>query len=308
MLEPLHACNLRCAGCGRIREYADTVHQRMTVEECLDSVDECGAPVVSVCGGEPLIYRELRELLEGILQRKKHIYLCTNGVLLEEKAAELPCDPRLYINVHLDGMEASHDASVQKEGVFSKAVKGIEAAKSRGFRVYSNTTIYKQTDMHEIAVLFDYLRELDVDGFMLSPAFGYASVEEEEGGTDDLFLTREEVHERFKEAESLLGHHRLTASPIFMDFLTGRRDLTCASWANPTRNVRGWKGPCYLLTDQHYATYQELIDSTDWDALGPGRDPRCTHCLTHCGFEPAAVLEANRHVRDMVRMAVWQMG
>lgn len=280
----------------------------MSVQECLDSVDECGAPVVSVCGGEPLIYRELTKLLDGILWRKKHIYLCTNGVLLEEKVDSLPRDSRLYINVHLDGMEFSHDASVRKKGVFASAVRGIIAAKERGFRVYSNTTVYKETDMNEIAVLFDYLTELDVDGFMLSPAFGYAAVEKDDRNpAEELFLTREEIHARFQEAEAILGGRRLTTSPIFMDFLTGRRPLTCAAWANPTRNVRGWKGPCYLLTDAHYQTYAELVNSTDWDSLGPGRDPRCAHCLTHCGFEPAAVLEANRHLRDMVRMAVWQM-
>lgn len=280
----------------------------MSVQECLDSVDECGAPVVSVCGGEPLIYRELTKLLDGILWRKKHIYLCTNGVLLEEKVDSLPRDSRLYINVHLDGMEFSHDASVRKKGVFASAVRGIIAAKERGFRVYSNTTVYKETDMNEIAVLFDYLTELDVDGFMLSPAFGYATVEKDDRNpAEELFLTREEIHARFQEAEAILGGRRLTTSPIFMDFLTGRRPLTCAAWANPTRNVRGWKGPCYLLTDAHYQTYAELVNSTDWDSLGPGRDPRCAHCLTHCGFEPAAVLEANRHLRDMVRMAVWQM-
>ncbi len=280
----------------------------MTVEECLSAVDECGAPVVSVCGGEPLIHGDLPELLAEILGRRKHVYLCTNGLLLEEKAAVLPRDPRLYINVHLDGMEASHDVSVCKKGVFAAAVRGINAARGLGFRVYTNTTVYKRTDMNEIAVLFGYLSELGVDGFMLSPAFGYAAVEDDDGKpAEDLFLIREEVHARFREAEALLGDHRLTASPIFMDFLTGRRALTCAAWANPTRNIRGWKGPCYLLTDAHYGTYAELLESTDWESLGPGKDPRCANCLTHCGFEPAAVLEANRHVRDMFRMAVWQM-
>jgi len=309
MLEPLHACNLSCTGCGRIREYAETANKRMSVEECLGAVDECGAPVVSICGGEPLIYPELEELVQKILERRKHIYLCTNGVLLEEKLGLFRPSDRFFINVHLDGMEATHDMLVQREGVFAAAMRGIQAAKRAGFIVCTNTTLYRQTDLHEIAVLFEFLAQHQVDGFLLSPSYGYEAIQQAEPeSAEAIFMTREEIHEKFRRATALLGHHRLMTSPFYLEFLQGRRELNCAAWANPTRNIRGWKGPCYLITDRHHATYRELVEETDWDHLGPGSDPRCEHCLVHCGFEPAAVLAANRRLRDMMRMAVWQMG
>lgn len=308
MLEPLHACNLSCKGCGRIREYAGTIHSRLSIDRCLAAVDECGAPITSICGGEPLIYPGIEELVEKILARQKHVYLCTNGLLLERKLPGLPRSDRLFVNVHLDGMEATHDRAVGREGVFAAAVAGIRAAKAAGLRVCTNTTIYKQTEMHEIAVLFEYLTELGVDGLMISPAYGYAAVHQANpGGAEGIFMTRGEVHEKFGRARRLLQRFRLTASPIYVDFLCGRRELECAAWANPTYNVRGWRGPCYLVADAHYETYRDLLESTDWGRLGPGCDPRCGHCLVHCGFEPAAVLAANKRFRDIFRMAVWQM-
>jgi len=306
MLEPLFACNLRCTGCGRIREYADWVHQRLSVEACLAALDECGAPIVSICGGEPLIYPEIGELVREIVARRKHIYLCTNGVALAEKLPLFAPSSRLSINVHLDGMEATHDAIVGRPGVFAAATSGIKAAKAAGFQVCTNTTVYRQTDTGEVAVLFDYLAELGVDGLMLSPAYAYEAVREDvAAAADDVFMTRGEIHKKFRRLRELVGRHRLVTSPVYFDFLCGRRSLRCAAWANPTYNVRGWKGPCYLVTDRHYATYRELLDATDWDRLGPGEDPRCEHCLVHCGFEPAAVLSASP--RDVARMAVWQM-
>ncbi len=308
MLEPLHACNLRCTGCGRIREYADTMQCRLSVDECMAALDACGAPIVSVCGGEPLIYPELGELLGKILATKHHAYLCTNGLLLEEKLPAIPRDGRLFINVHLDGMQQSHDAAVEREGTFQRAVDGIRAAVAAGHRVCTNTTIYKETDMHEIAVLFEYLTELGVEGLMISPAYGYQAVQDDSDAAGaDLFMTRDEVHAKFRQARELLGHFKLTASPVYLEFLCGQRELRCAAWANPTYNVRGWRGPCYLVGDAHYATYAELVEATDWDHLGPGNDPRCEHCLVHCGFEPAAVLAANGSMRDMLKMAVWQL-
>ncbi len=307
MLEPLHACNLKCAGCGRIREYADTVSDRLSIDECLASVDECEAPIVSVCGGEPLIYPGVEELLQKILDRRKHIYLCTNGLLLRKKLPVLPRDKRLFINVHVDGMEATHDRMVGSDGVFAQAMCGIRAAVEAGFSVCTNTTVYRDTDPHEIAVLMDFLTEIGVSGFMLSPAYGYQAVEADDAdAAERIFMTRGEVHEKFRQAEPLLGRFRLFTSPVYLEFLRGQRELTCAAWANPTRNVRGWKGPCYLITDDHYRTYAELLEATDWDHVGPGHDPRCEHCLVHCGFEPAAVLAANRRLRDMLKMAAWQ--
>jgi len=308
MLEPLHACNLSCSGCGRIREYADTVDQRLSVEECLDALGECGAPIVSICGGEPLIYPDIELLVAKILAARKHVYLCTNGLLLEKRLHGFPPGHRLMINVHLDGMEATHDRMANRRGVFAAAVRGIEAAKRAGFVVCTNTTVYKDTDMHEIAVLFAYLTQLGVDGLMISPAYGYQAVEQSNpDGAADIFMTRAEVRRKFRRARNLLARFKLTASPIYMDFLYGRRDLPCAAWANPTYNVRGWRKPCYLIADDHYRTYRELVDKTDWERLGPGEDPRCEHCLVHCGFEPAAVLAADRRIGDILRMAVWQM-
>ena len=308
MLEPLHACNLSCVGCGRIREYADTIHSRLSIDQCLAVVGECGAPIVSICGGEPLIYPNVEQLVEKILNRRKHIYLCTNGLLLEKRLHGLRPDKRLFINVHIDGMEEPHDRLVQREGVFAAAIRGVVAAKAAGFRVCTNTTIYQNTDMYEVAALFEYLTELGVDGLMISPAYGYEAVHQANpNGAQEIFMTREQVHGKFRQARPLLRRFKLVASPIYMEFLCGERELQCAAWANPTYNVRGWRGPCYLLGDAHYRTYQELLDATDWDRLGPAGDPRCEHCLVHCGFEPAAVFAANKHLRDVLRMAIWQM-
>jgi hopanoid biosynthesis associated radical SAM protein HpnH len=309
MLEPLHACNLSCAGCGRLREYADTIDQRLSLAQCLAAVDECGAPITSICGGEPLVYADVEKLVANLVLRRKHVYLCTNGVLLKKRLAGLRPSSRLFINVHLDGMEETHDRLVGREGVFAAAVEGIAAARSAGFQVCTNTTIYRDTDMREIAVLFGYLEELGVGGLMISPAFGYAAVRDSDPhGADRLFMTRDEIREKFQAAKGFLERYRLTASPLYLEFLCGQRELRCAAWANPTFNVRGWRGPCYLLGDAHYASYRELVRATDWSRCGPGGDPRCTNCLVHCGFEPAAVLRPNKGFRDLWRMAAWQMG
>lgn len=322
MLEPLHACNLRCSGCGRIREYADTIGKRMTVDDCVDSIVECGTPIVSICGGEPLIYPEIVELVDRTLRLGKHIYLCTNGQLMEEKLDDFirlshknkRTKSRLFWNVHLDGMETTHDAITEKNGAFAKAVEGIQAAKEARFYVYTNTTLYKQTEVDELVVLGELLELAGVDGMMIAPGYGYEAVVREESGEnglpvveeDSFFLTREETYKKFKEVRKKLGRFRITATPIYLDFLCGEYDLPCAAWANPTRNIKGWKGPCYLVTDRHYPTYRELVETTDWNAIGPGNDPRCEHCMMHCGFEPAAVLFGNR-IRDLIRLAAWQM-
>jgi hopanoid biosynthesis associated radical SAM protein HpnH len=308
MLEPLHACNLSCAGCGRIREYADTMSRRLTITECLAAANECKAPIVSICGGEPLIYPDIEALVESLIAQGKHIYLCTNGLLLERKLSGLQPSNHLFINVHLDGMETTHDRMVEREGVFSAAIRGIQAAKKAGFMVCTNTTIYKDTDMHEIAVLFAYLSELGIDGMMISPAYGYEAVfQNDQHAAEQIFLTREEVQEKFRLAKELLDKFKLTASPIYLQFLRGERELQCAAWANPTYNVRGWRGPCYLRGDAHYRTYRELIEATDWKRLGPGNNLHCEHCMVHCGFEPAAVLLANKSLSDILRLALWQM-
>lgn len=320
MLEPLHACNLHCSGCGRIREYADTVGQRMSVEECLDSIKECGAPIVSICGGEPLIYPDIVELVDRTLKLGKHIYLCTNGQLMEKNLDDFirlshknrRVKNRLFWNVHLDGMEATHDAITEKVGSFAKAVEGIKAAKEARFFVYTNTTLYRQTEIEKLVMLCELLELIGVDGMMMAPGYGYEAVKAEtnENGQlhlaeESFFLTRKKTQEKFKQVREKLSRFRITATPIYLDFLCGERDLPCAAWANPTRNVMGWKGPCYLVTDRHYETYRELINLTDWSAIGPDKDPRCEHCMMHCGFEPAAVLFGNR-LRDLIRLGAWQ--
>jgi hopanoid biosynthesis associated radical SAM protein HpnH len=308
MLEPLHACNLTCTGCGRIREYSQTIKEKLTVRECLASVDECGAPIVSICGGEPMIYPEIGRLVRGILQRRKHIYLCTNGMFIEKRLHEFRPTSRFFFNVHLDGLEETHDLAVERTGVFRAAIKGIQSAKKAGFQVCTNTTIYKETDLSEIDRLFAFLSRLGVDGFMLSPAYGYAAVRETNPtGAAEIFMTRDDVRAKFREASRLLGKYKLASSPVYLEFLSGQRELMCTAWGNPTRNVRGWKGPCYLITDQHHATFRGLMDDTPWQNYGRGRDPRCEHCLVHCGYEPSAALGVNKKRGDGLKMLKWQL-
>jgi hopanoid biosynthesis associated radical SAM protein HpnH len=308
MLEPLHACNLTCTGCGRIREYESTIKQKLSVAECLASVDEAGAPIVSICGGEPLIYPGIGELAKGILQRRKHIYLCTNGVFLKKKLDLFKPTSRFFFNVHLDGMRKTHDLAVERDGVFDQAVEGIKAAKAAGHLVCTNTTVYRETDMAEIDELYAFLTKLGVDGFMLSPAYGYAAVcSTNPDGAAEIFLTRQQIMEKFNQADGLFRKYKMNTSPVYKEFLQGKRDLTCAAWASPTRNVKGWKGPCYLITDTHHASFDELMNDTDWDKYGYGKDPRCEHCMMHSGYEVAAALGVNRKISDTWKMLKWQL-
>ena len=308
MLEPLHACNLTCTGCGRIREYEDSIKEKLSVEECLAAVEEAGAPIVSICGGEPLIYPQIGELVGEILKKRRHIYLCTNGVFIQRKLHLFRPTSRFFFNVHLDGLEETHDLAVERQGVFKQAVEGIIAAKKAGFLVCTNTTVYKETNMEEIDLLFGYLTKLGVDGFMLSPAYGYAAVHATNPqGAEEIFLTREQVREKFREADRLLRKYKMATSPIYLEFLQGKRELTCTAWGNPTRNVRGWKGPCYLITDEHHDSFEGLMNDTDWNQYGYGKDPRCEHCLCHVGYEASAALGVNKKLGDSLKMLLWQL-
>lgn len=300
MLEPLHTCNLTCTGCGRIREYKSTIDEILPVEQCLKAVEECGAPIVSICGGEPLMYPEIGRLAGEILKRKKHIYLCTNGMFLRKRLHDFKPTSRFFFNVHLDGLEKTHDICVERDGVFREAVEGIKAAKAAGFLVASNTTIYKETDIEEIAELFAYLQTLGVDGHMLSPAYSYSSVM-----TQDIFMSRQEIQEKFRMASQLLERYNIVTSPIYMEFLRGERELMCTAWGNPTYNPRGWKGPCYLITDAHHETFKGLIENTPWEKYGHGRDPRCENCMVHAGYEASAVLGGNKKLGDTWKMLHW---
>src|SRR5689334_9173811 len=225
MLEPLHACNLTCTGCGRIREYESTIKQKLTIQECLDSVDECGAPVVSICGGEPMIYPGIGELVAKILERKKVVYLCTNGMFIRKKIGDFRPSPKFFFNVHLDGMRATHDLAVEREGVFDVAIDGIKAAKDAGFLVCTNTTVFKETDMAELEELYAFLTTLGVDGFMIAPGYSYSAVESKE-----MFLTRDDIRAKFRAAEAMFRKYKFNTSPIYLEFLQGKREMTCTAW------------------------------------------------------------------------------
>ncbi len=304
MLEPLHACNLTCTGCGRIREYQETIREKLSVDECVQSAEECGAPIVSICGGEPLIYPEIAELTRRLLKRKKFIYLCTNGLLLKRELEKGTFRPhrRFFWNIHLDGLEATHDLCVERKGVFRKALEGMVAAKKAGFLVCTNTTVYKETDMAEVEALLEYLKPLDLDGHMLSPAYSYQAVSQSE-----IFLSRADIHEKFKDVDRLVRRYNLHTTPLYLEFLKGERDFPCTAWGNPTRNVLGWKGPCYMMTDGHQKTFQDLLENMPWETYGAGKDPRCADCMVHCGFEPSAALGINKKSGDLLKYIKWQL-
>jgi hopanoid biosynthesis associated radical SAM protein HpnH len=299
-LEPLHACNLTCTGCGRIREYETSIAETVSLEKCLAASDECGAPVVAICGGEPFLYPQIGPLSKGLLDRGRQVILCTNGMFIRKKLAQFTPHSWFYFNVHLDGMEKNHDIAVERAGVFREAIEGIKAAKAAGFQVMTNTTVYTETDMAEIEELFEYLKELGVDGHAISPAYGYSAVNDRE-----IFLTRDAVKEKFAGIERLANRYPISNSPLYLEFLAGKRDYPCTAWGNPTYNVKGWKGPCYLITDAHYDTFEELMTKTRWEHYGHGNDPRCDHCMVHCGYEPSAAYGVNSKPGDMLKLVTW---
>jgi hopanoid biosynthesis associated radical SAM protein HpnH len=302
MLEPLHACNLTCTGCGRIREYESTIKQKLSIEECLAAVDECSAPVVSICGGEPMIYPGLSELVAKIHERKKAIILCTNGMFIRKRIHEYKPSKTFFFNVHLDGMRATHDIAVERDGVFDAAIDGIKAAKEAGFLVCTNTTVFKETDMAELDLLFAYLTTLKVDGFIISPAYSYAAVDSKE-----IFMTRDDIKAKFRAVEGMFRKYRFQSSPLYQEFLQGKREMDCTAWASPTRNLKGWKGPCYLITDIHHATLDDLLNKTPWENYGYGKDPRCENCMVHVGYETTAAVGVNSRLGDMLKLIKWQL-
>lgn len=302
MLEPLHACNLTCEGCGRIREYQDTVSRQVTLEACLKAADDCRAPVVSICGGEPLIYKDIKPLTEGLLQKGRVVYLCTNGTLLDKKLELFTPNKMFNFNIHLDGLERTHDLIVGKPGVFRQVIENIKLAKSKGFTVCTNTTIYQETSPEEVEDLMEQLRLLKVDGMLLSPSFSYTDVENKQ-----VFLTREEINAKFKAISKFIKRYRSWSTPLYLDFLRGERAFKCTPWGNVTYNIKGWKAPCYLITDGHFDTYEDFIAGVDWDRYQEGRDPRCANCMLHSGFESTVALETASSWRDMARMAWWTL-
>ena len=347
-LEPLHTCNLTCTGCGRIREYSTSLKDMMGLEDCLGAAEECNAPMVSICGGEPLIYPHIESLVKGLLEQARIVYICTNAMFMRKKmrewlAKELRTADRgwrkeleekidillakglvsekdaatirnpqspirdytigpnnwMYWNVHLDGLERTHDLIVEREGVFKECILAIKMAKLLGYQVATNTTVYKETDMQEVEQMFDYLSDLGVDGHTITPGYDYDAAKKDmikrlNLQPENFFLTRAMTIEKFQKIEQWMNHYAFFGTPIYFEFLAGKRDLTCSAWAIPTRNIRGWKGPCYLMTDAHYSSYAELLEKVQWDKYGVvngvARDHRCENCMVHCGYEPTATL------------------
>jgi hopanoid biosynthesis associated radical SAM protein HpnH len=284
MLEPLFRCNLACAGCGKI-DYPDAIlNRRMSVQECLDAVDECGAPMVAIPGGEPLIHREIGEIVKGIVARKKFVSLCTNALLLEKKLHLFEPSPYLFFSVHLDGLKEHHDKSVCQEGVFDRAVSAIKAAKARGFAVNVNATIFDGHAPEEIAKFLDFANELGV-AVSISPGYAYERAPDQEH-----FLHRRKTKELFRQVFALGKGKRwnLVHSGLFLDFLAGNQEFHCTPWGMPTRNIFGWQKPCYLLGEGYARTFRELMETTDWDSYGTGRYEKCANCMAHCGYEPTA--------------------
>ena len=343
-LEPLHTCNLTCTGCGRIREYSTSLKDVLPLEDCLGAAAECNAPMISICGGEPLIYPQIEQLVEGLLEQKRIVYICTNAMFMRKKmreylAAEFTKNPAtieeklklllsvelisqkdaeeirkgpkdaskpvispsrwMYWNVHLDGLERTHDIIVEREGVFKECILAIRMAKILGYQVATNTTVYRETDMQEIEQMLTYLSSLGVDGYTISPGYEYDAAKKdmiERLGVqpENFFLTRKMTVEKFSKLEEWCRKFNFFGTPIYFEFLAGKRDLTCSAWAIPTRNIRGWKGPCYLMTDGHYKSYSELLEKVQWQNYGVvdgvAKDVRCENCMVHCGYEPTASL------------------
>lgn len=293
MLEPLFRCNLACPGCGKIDYPDEILNKRLTVEECLGAADECGAPVVSIPGGEPLLHKDIDLIVKGLVERKKFVYLCTNALLLAKRIDLFTPSPYLTFSVHLDGAKEEHDQAVGQEGVYDRAVAAIQLARARGFRTNINCTLY---DGHDVAKLADFIsyvcHDLGVEGVTVSPGFSY-----EHAASQDKFLNRQNTNALFRQLFKLgRGRKwRFSQSTLFLDFLAGNQDYACTPWGTPTRNVFGWQKPCYLLADGHAGSFKELMETTDWDRYGAGHDPRCADCMMHCGYEATAVADTVAH-------------
>lgn len=301
MLEPLFRCNLACAGCGKIQYPAHILKQHLSVGQCLKAVDECGAPMVSIPGGEPLMHPEIDVLVRELVKRRKYIYLCTNAILLREKIDLFTPSKYLTFSIHMDGQEEHHDFAVCREGVYQEAAEAIRIAVRRGFRVTTNTTLFEGADPNSVRLFFDEMMALGVEGMMVSPGYAYEKAPDQKN-----FLKRQRTHHLFN---MILSNRpasrgvsprrgpgasprrwRFNQSPLFLEFLMGRRDYECTPWGNPTYNLFGWQRPCYLLQDGYVDTFRELMEETDWDGYGraSGND-KCQNCMVHCGYEPSAV-------------------
>ena len=313
MLEPLYTCNLACLGCS-VERHTGKLKDRMSLETCFKAVEDSGAPIINICGGEPTLYPELKELIEGLIARGKYIILCTNAIKMEEKIfGVIPPSPNLFIMVHLDGMRETHDFVVNRQGIFDKAVEAIKKGRELGYYVFINTTVYKETDVQELEDMFKFLSSLEVDGHTISPGYDYDAAKKDmvkRLGKDpkEFFLTRDMTRKKFAKIEEWGRLFTIFGTPVYQEFLAGKRELTCTAWAIPTYNVKGWKGPCYLITDAHYETFEELMTKTPWENYGHGNDPRCENCMVHCGYEPSAAYGINAKLSDPFKTLSWLLG
>ena len=303
-LEPLYQCNLECAGCGKIQHPDHVLRRRMPVEQALGAIEESGAPMVSIAGGEPLIHPEIDVIANELVRRKKFVYLCTNAIMMERKLELFEPSPYFAWAVHLDGLRERHDESVCRDGVFDKAVSAIRAAKEQGFRVTTNTTFFTHDSPDTVRQVLDFINdELEVDQMMISPAYAY-----ERAPDQDHFLGVKQTRELFSAAfaDGNRKRWRLNHTPLFLDFLEGKVDFQCTAWGIPSYSVFGWQRPCYLMADGYAKTYKELVETTEWEKYGRGRDPRCNNCMAHCGYEPTAVMATTKSFKQSLRAALSQ--
>jgi hopanoid biosynthesis associated radical SAM protein HpnH len=301
-IEPLLACNLSCPGCGKIQHPTEVLRQRLSVEQVVHAVDECEAPMVSIAGGEPLLHADIVEMVDTLVSRKKFVYLCTNAVLLQRRLDRFTPSPYFSFVIHVDGLRERHDLAVDREGVFDQCVSAIRAAKDRGFRVTTNSTFFTTDSPDTVRSVLDFLNDdLGVDALMISPAYAYEKAPDQEH-----FLGVRQTHELFRQvfADGRRKRWRFNHSPLFLDFLEGKVDFACTPWGIPCYNVFGWQRPCYLMADGYAQTWQELIETTDWDAYGRGHDERCANCMAHCGYEPSAVVATMGSLRESLRAMV----
>jgi hopanoid biosynthesis associated radical SAM protein HpnH len=294
MLEPLFRCNLACSGCGKIQHPIEILRKHLTPQECFNAAEECGAPIVAIPGGEPLLHPQIDEIVEGLVARKKFVYLCTNAIRLEKSLDKFTPSPYLTFSIHLDGLEEEHDHAVDRKGIFQIAVSAIKAAKARGFRITTNTTIFEGASPARVQEFFDFVGTLGTDGMMVSPGYRY-----EKAPDQDHFLAREQTKALFREIfaplKSGTKKWNFNHNPLFLDFLTGERDYECTPWGMPSYSLFGWQKPCYLLGEGYYETYRELIENTDWSKYGhKSGNPSCADCMVHCGYEPTAAEDSMR--------------
>jgi hopanoid biosynthesis associated radical SAM protein HpnH len=302
MLEPLFRCNLACAGCGKIDYPEEILDKRLSYDDCMEAIDECGSPMVSIAGGEPLIHKEMARIVRGFIDKKKFVYLCTNALLLEKRMADYTPSPYLTFSIHLDGNEMRHDNSVCREGVFKKCVEVIKQARSRGFRVTINCTLFQGETADEIAEFMDMAMELGVEGVTISPGYSYQHAPDQES-----FLKNQESKQLFRDLFKLGKglKWRFNQSSLYLDFLAGNQSYQCTPWGNPTRNVFGWQKACYLLVDEGYTTsFKSMLAETEWNNYGKGRNPKCANCMVHCGFEASAINDTFRHPLKALKVAI----